>query len=235
VNGYFLPAHVYFCGRGDAFVFLDLKHDEYTMLNGHEALAFQTVVRKSSNSLDLALSDLSMWDARVLEQLLGDDLLTRDRTLGKDIRPTAVSLPDRMLFDTSTDGHAAVRLSDIMTFIVSTLIAFARLKFFSIESTVAAVRRRKRRAYASGCEDLDEIRRLVSIFNRLRSHFPSDYLCLFDSLALVEFLAHHDIYPSWTFAVQFEPWSAHCWVHAGNVALNEDLEHIETYVPILEV
>jgi hypothetical protein len=76
---------------------------------------------------------------------------------------------------------------------------------------------------------------LVRSFQVLRPIFPRRYLCLFDSLALVNFLAGYGIHPDWIFAVREDPFTAHCWVQQGGVVLNDEVEHISLYTPIMDV
>ena len=83
--------------------------------------------------------------------------------------------------------------------------------------------------------DIDRSRELVDIFGRLRSLFPRRYLCLFDSLALIEFLARYDLFPSWIFGVRLEPWAAHCWVQEAGHIFNEELEEAAGYTPVMGI
>jgi hypothetical protein len=69
----------------------------------------------------------------------------------------------------------------------------------------------------------------------LRAFFPVKFLCLFDSLALIEFLSCYGLFPAWTFAVRIEPWAAHCWVQQGDYLFNEEIEEAEDYMPIMSV
>jgi hypothetical protein len=74
---------------------------------------------------------------------------------------------------------------------------------------------------------------LIATFQLLRPLFPRPYLCLFDSLALFEFLAGHDCFPHLIFGVVADPFEAHCWLQAGTVVLNDNLERTGRYKPIL--
>jgi hypothetical protein len=74
---------------------------------------------------------------------------------------------------------------------------------------------------------------LVHTFLSLRPLYPREYLCLFDSLCLVHFLAQFGHFPQWIFGVKLEPFGAHCWVQSGDVVLNDTVEVIGQYTPIL--
>lgn len=76
---------------------------------------------------------------------------------------------------------------------------------------------------------------LLAVFDRLRLFYPRPYLCLFDSLALIHFLARFDLYPDWVFAVRADPFEAHCWVQADAVVLNDTVERVASLHPIMVI
>ena len=75
----------------------------------------------------------------------------------------------------------------------------------------------------------------MAAFEHLRPLYPRPYLCLFDSLALLEFLAAYHSYPRIVFGVVADPFQAHCWLQEGDVLLNDDLEQVGKYEPIMSV
>jgi hypothetical protein len=56
---------------------------------------------------------------------------------------------------------------------------------------------------------------------------------LFESLALLEFLARYNFFPQVVFGVVADPFQAHCWLQEGSTILNDDLERVGRYRPIL--
>jgi hypothetical protein len=102
------------------------------------------------------------------------------------------------------------------------------------------IRRVKRRKELLGPKarplDAKRARKLVEAFARYRVFlFSSKDECLYDSLALLEFLARYGIYPDWVFGVQTRPFAAHCWVQHGDVVFNDMVEHVRGYTPIMVV
>ena len=102
------------------------------------------------------------------------------------------------------------------------------------------IRRVKRRKDLLGPRarslDAERARKLVEAFARYRVFlFSSKDECLYDSLALLEFLAHYGIYPDWVFGVQTRPFAAHCWVQHGDIVFNDTVEHVRGYTPIMVV
>jgi hypothetical protein len=225
---YFLAPHVHYCCRGDAFVFLDLKQDDYTLVNGKAATALQAL---SAGHVDSSRPEL----ADALKELLDGGLLTTDRSTGRNIRSTQAELALEPLLDLEALSQARPRLSHVYRFIAACTTASARLRWGKIEDTVKAVERRKARHSARRPFDMDRARELTTAFRALRASFPRNYLCLYDSLALLEFLARFELYPTWVFGIKLEPWAAHCWVQQGQFVFNEGVEEAAAYTPIMAV
>lgn len=223
----FLPDHVYFCYRGDAVVFLDLAHDDYTFVGAAGAAALRGIA-----SLDS--SQISPEQRAALNELLEGGLLTTDRNKGRDVAPTVSAHPTQPLLDDDTAATARTRIGHIWNFFVASTLAAARLRWGHLHRTIARVQHRKSER-ASIPVDIERSRELVAIFKRLRALFPRRYLCLYDSLALIEFLARYEIYPSWIFGVQLEPWTAHCWVQEAEYAFNEGVEEAAGYTPVMVI
>lgn len=237
---YSLPMHVYFCYQDDTVVFLDLETDEYTMIDGLGALAFRTLFCDVRDPLSGQEDGSCNPESRhadtggILNELVENGLLTTTTTNGKPVLPTATSAPTEHLVCRDT-AAVPVQAAHVWHFLVSCTVAALRLRFFHIATTVRAVQYRKARRADGEPFDFDKARRLVAVFNQLRRYFPAGYLCLFDSLALIEFLARYDVFPDWIFAVRPAFWGAHCWIQQDTVAFNEDTEEAEGYIPIMVV
>jgi hypothetical protein len=67
----------------------------------------------------------------------------------------------------------------------------------------------------------------------MRPYYARAYLCRFDSLALIEFLFGHGCLPQWVFGVKCEPFAAHCWVQDDNYVLNDSVEYVQRFTPIM--
>ncbi len=75
----------------------------------------------------------------------------------------------------------------------------------------------------------------LAIYRRLSPWAPFDGLCLFRSEMLRAYLRclGHDA--TWVFGVRTWPFSAHCWLQIGDVALDDEAERLAAYHPILAV
>ncbi len=239
VDCYHFPEHVHYTVVQDSVIFMDLRADQYSLLTGEKARLFATLFMPAPGAIERALLvDPSNPGANtgarsaLLTELLNGHLLAR----GVDPTPmTRQSLPlpcEDFLAAGNTD-LPRVRLRHVRRFLTACLVSAWRLRHRSIEDTVRAVERRRRFRTPEHPPDLSELRRVVALFHRMRPLFPKDALCLFDSLALLEFLARYGCFPHWVFAVTLNPWSAHCWVQYADVALNEDAERARHYTVIL--
>lgn len=244
VTQYYIPKHVHFASEGDTVIFLDLRSDQYSMLLGRKAHAFNAMLsntRVLSHDvvcLDKPQStfsqDYSLRES-VLSELLESRLLQCDNDLGDVPRPTDISLPERSLIEPRAAGFARISIADIRRFLVACVASRLLLKFASIESIIRRVELRKAKRHPQEPASLLELRRVVTIYNRLRPMVPWNYLCLFDSLCLLEFLARYRHFPTWVFAVRLDPWAAHCWVQYDATALNEDIDVAREYLPIMAI
>ncbi len=239
VTSYHLPIHVHYAVVEDAVIFMDLRSDQYSLLTGEKAQLFATSFGPASQArervllIDPSASDESARARYALvTELLNCNLLIR----GSEPTPTnrAKLPPPRGDFLAVGDARPArMRLRDVRRFFTACLASAWRLRYTTVEDTVGAVERRRRTGRPDHPRDLSELHRLVAVFRRLRPLFPKDALCLFDSLALLEFLAPYGYCPHWVFAVKLNPWSAHCWAQYADICLNEDAERARQYTVIL--
>lgn len=243
MTDYYIPDHVHFAVENDAAVFMDIKSDQYSMLVGAEARAFTALLSRTPDSIQRVIrpecsdsdSTARAIQQKVLTDLLANGLLTTDSTAARSSMDALIALPQHCILDLEPDLPEATQAYDLWHFVVSCLLARSRLAFVSMENIISAVRRRRLLQQNAHDLGLSEAGRLVRIYNRLRPLFPYDYWCLFESLSLLEFLSRYNCFPQWVFAVQLEPWSAHCWVQHESVAFNQDVHEARTYLPLISI
>lgn len=73
---------------------------------------------------------------------------------------------------------------------------------------------------------------LVQRFHQVRAYVPIASSCLWDSLALRQWLASRGHGCALVFATRLEPFAAHCWIEADGVVLNDSPERITTFAPV---
>ncbi|MDP3736416.1 MAG: lasso peptide biosynthesis B2 protein [Hyphomonadaceae bacterium] len=231
-----LNEDVYFCVTQGQGIFLDLKRDEYNAI----PVATRTGVGDDISEEDV-LRAFEQHRCELLEERLLAD---------RDDGPTSIaaykSIPrssenvfhpdDQRAFGLPGPAGRSVRVdaSDVLDFGLACQRASAELKERHIRDVVVRVRTRKAAA-CSSTANLNAMRLQTAIFCKLRPWYPRGYLCLYDALALVEFLARRRLYPLWVFGVQAQPFGAHCWVQAGDCLLNEATEYAGQFTPIMAV
>ncbi len=239
---FYLSRSVFACVEGDYLAFLDLKKDRYLCIprdNFHG-------VEESIEGLSAVVGDPT--DPReergdgaesLIREMANMHLITKDKAQGKAFSVTRVPEAQRSIMDQTFPGnHMAI--SDLSWFLMAAFSAAIQLKTCSLSVIVNRILRRKVRS-RSGIASLQFQHRKdycideLGTFHSLRPRFPRDYLCLFDSLAMLEFLARRKAYPSWIFGIQLGPFQAHCWLQFDDVVLNDSVEHVRRYTPIMVV
>lgn len=236
---YFLRDHAFFCLTSAFCYFLDVKRDRYICL---DAKLFHLLgpylhgwriegETSCKNSAELPPDAEHLADVLVLE-----GILSTDSAHSRDAKETAWKRPTRTLLGRETPPSLLPRLARSPSFFKAALGANRKLRRRSIEHTIGVVAGRKQSQMRTRCSfDEERTMALTSTFNAMRNIFPRDYLCLFDSLALIDYLADYGLFPSWVFGIRPEPFGAHCWVQADDVVLNDTVEHACQYIPIMAI
>jgi hypothetical protein len=174
-------------------------------------------------------------ETRVLQALVEGGLFVLDETSGKKAVLVNTEPPSTGITICDHAGPAAVKFQHVRNFFSAALLASMRLRWSSIECTVRRVERRKCAAKRSVVDRCPLVAEHTAVFHALRRYYPREYLCLFDSLALVEFLARYGVFPQWVFGVKLEPFGAHCWVQDGSTILNDTVEYVRKFTPIMVI
>ena|SRR5882724_772701 len=169
-------------------------------------------------------------------QLVAKGVLSENSKCAREL-PLPLITPPISILDTDDLVVSLVHRTLYMpSFFVACVTAARRLRRHTFESTVAVVQARRNYVKgAAGSFDFERARILISVFKVLRLWYPRAYLCLFDSLALLEFFALHGLYPRWTFGVTADPFLAHCWLQEEAVVLDDSLARVSAYTPIMSV
>jgi hypothetical protein len=170
----------------------------------------------------------------VLDDLIRNRIITSNMAEAVQRPRKALLVPTRSLHASEATLPLAFARHGAAFFTAASL-ANRWLRTLPLRETVQRVAQTAQRNGAGGVFDYQKARTAIAAFNRLRPLYNRGYLCLFDSLALLLFLAKYQLFPRWTFAVQSEPFAAHCWVQEQDVVLNDTVERVQPYTPILAV
>ncbi len=233
----YLRPNVHFCISEGQGIFLDLAQDDYNAIPipegflGAEGDVTETAI----------LAAFEPFRSELIEAGLVTDSepeIQSLETYKSLVRPVShiFDPDDQRAFGLAGDVGKRVRVNprDVVDFMLASRRASKRLKTKHILDIVQSVRLRKAAA-GNVVADLNAHRRHTAVFRKLRPWYPRSYLCLYDALALVEFLARRDLFPDWTFGVQAQPFGAHCWIQVDDVLLNESLEYAGRFTPIMVV
>ena len=235
----FLQSHVFICQGKRHWVVLDVNRDKYLCIDRRqfETLGPSLQGWEASTSLtDPAAAPVPEAAAALANSLLDLGILSDRATHAKDARPTRYPLPTEAIDPDSPVHPRRSSTAHAVSFFLSSARASRELRRQPFQLIVEAVQARKNRhASRAGRPDFERTRSLVAVFERLRLFYPRSYLCLFDSLALIHFLAHFHVYPDWVFGVNEDPFEAHCWVQAGDVVLNDTVARVSAFIPIMQV
>lgn len=150
--------------------------------------------------------------------------------------PVAVGPPTAALIDGYADVTTRITLKDLACFATAALTAKLLLRRFSLESIARRVSLRRARRQAATAPDIDRLQCLVAGFGRMRTFvFTASNECLFDSLALSEFLSFYGAFPRWVFGVRTNPFAAHCWLQHDGIVVNDSPEHVGRFMPIMAI
>lgn len=237
---YFLEPHVFVGLSNRHVVILDVHRDRYACvlreqferlgpwLNGWEGAC--SVGRGRPDCPEAAA-------AEVARMLVSQCILTLDPVRSKPVRSVRAPAPkDHTTSDGGPSRLALLAKTPAFFFACHRAnLALQRMRFETVVEHVASRHATQERPPLVTPASKARATHLVAIFDALRPMYPRPYLCTFDSLALLEFLAGEGEFPRWIFAVRADPFHAHCWVQYGQTLLNDRVERIARLTPIMVV
>ncbi|MCG8596626.1 MAG: lasso peptide biosynthesis B2 protein [Kiloniellales bacterium] len=234
----YLCSDIHVCLDNGCFVFLDLGRNKYRGCDRERSRILATVLHgwPRGNQTGPARKIDKTTTSYDFEDFVKGGVLTPDPISGKIAEPPNVVTPVDTLLTHEDSSASPAGLSDALNFFIAGSWADLALRRKPIDQIVHKIQDRKqRRADQLSCFDYEKAQEKVRTFNTLRALYPRKYLCLFDSLALIEFLARFEIFPTWVFGVKAGPFRAHCWVQEGTTTFNESVDQAESYTPIMAV
>jgi hypothetical protein len=230
---YAICAHAYTCVAGKHLVFLDLGQDKYLCLDLEATTTLLPYLRgRSLVFQDLLLSQCATWAgvSRILAELEQRNLIAQ---LPLDQAPPSIeqfALPTRSISGATGNKYQRTA-AGACAFILAVTRSAVLFRWRTLAKTVAHVTQRRHSAVASRSDVGHEP--LVQCFASYRSRFGKKDACLFNSLALLDFLALHGLYPKLVFGVSMRPFHAHCWVQHEDTVLGDTLERVSQFTPIM--
>lgn len=114
--------------------------------------------------------------------------------------------------------------------VVPAMVALAGVKRARRDRGLAPYIRLDRRPARGDALDAIEAGRR---FWTLLPYLPIEGECLVRSALLMRFLRASGLDADWVFGVRLHPFAAHCWVQVNDVCLNDDVERLSAYAPVM--
>jgi hypothetical protein len=129
-----------------------------------------------------------------------------------------------------------LRVSELMEVFAIVLITRMKLKISTLKSILdcLAADRNIRTARTKPLVELSQHRLAyaAAAFRRARLYVPIEMRCLLDSIAMARFLTRRRIHAHVVFGIALDPFSAHCWVQANDLVLNDTVGNVTSHTPI---
>jgi Transglutaminase-like superfamily len=234
----YLSDQVHCCEFEDGAVILDMRAVTYLGIDAEHLPDLSARIENWPNSKACDL-DTKCTDSPSFQELVAN-LLARGIVTTVPAKARLSDLPRPATVLTNADWGPArhrIPITHLLHFCTSLLWVLLRRRPRSLASLLswigrqqAAIRRNEafpNRQIAGG---------LLTSFFRLRIWFYTAYrYCLFDSLVLSVFLTLRRVPCTLVIGVSTKPFAAHAWVQIGDCVLNDTVEHVQTFAPILAI
>lgn len=200
--------HIHVAVIGDDVVLLDERDGDYLCLPG-------------AADLIAAIPDRPL---AILYETLAAELTSMGMT-GTEPRDTPRFAPASR--DVAPVEPSAGTMAGWLPLLARSSAKFHQATFAQLLATARSGRRQG--------SSLDEVERQAGWMVHARPWLPFQGLCLKRSFLQLQLLQAAGCQVDWMFGVRTWPFSAHCWLQAGDLALNDTVDRISVYEPILRV
>jgi hypothetical protein len=230
---YTICEHAYTCVAGQHLVFLDIQRDKYLCLDLETTATLLPYLRgRSFVFRDPPLFESAAWASvtRVLAELEQRNLIALLPLDQAAPSVEQVAVPNRSISGATGNRHRRTAAGACEVLLAVTRSA-VMLRCRTLAKTISHVTQRRRSAAMSRADVGHDS--LMQRFASSRSRFAKTDACLANSLALLDFLAIHGLYPKLVFGVSMRPFQAHCWVQHEGTILGDTLERVSRFTPIM--
>lgn len=208
-----------FCRVGEHLVFLDIDNDRYFRLP--QAMEQALVAHLDGNGpAGLDISGL------IASNILVDTPGIEERPSIKPVARSAMEVPP---------SPRRLRPSELLEIFAIVLYTQFQLKSSTLRAVLAGLASGRR---SSACAMLPSesaehrLSEVAAAYRRARPYVPLQMRCLLDSVAMARFLRRRRLDAHVVFGVALDPFSAHCWVQAGDLVLNDTVGNVISHTPI---
>lgn len=243
---YFLRQEAFCCKVDESLVFLHAGRCEYLAFSANNLAELSRQIAGATVLIPTTPAEagcVQPANHHLLVDLVRRGILTTSSNNGKPLDSIALTsrraLPASSSRETPSNPTSApsIRLPEVLRFFVALARVTRRLRqrdllrlLRRIDAAKAGLRGT---ATQTGVSDLGV---LTGKFDRLRVwSYSAEGACLKDSLVLAHFLLSCGVLPTFVIGVRSKPFAAHAWVQSGDIVLNDSVEHIQQYTPILAI
>lgn len=202
----------------DDLVFLDAARDEYLCVPRRHKPAVMAAMIGTPSPSDL------------LDALSEEDLLVESSAGAAWEGPMPTTAETDLGI---SEGSIRVRLVDLLILGLAAVRTWHDIRRGRPAHWFARQRARGIRPCRSA--SVSEVHGIARMTAQLRPLVPRSGRCLVRSLLLLHMLDLRGARANWIFGVRTHPFDAHCWVEYDGVVLNDTLEHVRWYTPIVLV
>ena len=219
---YALKPGLSFCHVAGRLIFLDLGADRYFCLSAEAERSLARAIAEAPAEPE---------DAAILAGLQHQGML-RTGTAEPLLRPCPGVCEAR---SSMLDAHP-IPVPPLGTFLagMALLRAPLRLRLFGLSAAIARLQIKKARLRPARFER-ERLARSGGAFARLRALATSHDQCLPRSLAVAEQLFTAGVRADLILAVKLQPFAAHAWVQWGDIVVNDRVDAVRDFTPILVV
>ncbi len=217
-----LRQDVFFCRANNQIALLDLRADRYFSLPAVAIATFEKLARGD---------DLEDIEIRSLSPLIKANLLVPGDQ--HKVVQQEIVLPTHSLLDHSLPTSS---IGKIVLAMVSQVKTTAILKMGTVCSAIHQIQAHKQevlKSTPSGTEDI--VIRAAADFLATRVFISTQDRCLPRSIALMHYLLGKSLPASLVVGVQMTPFIGHAWVQYGDMILNDRVDEVLPYTPIMVV
>lgn len=212
-----------FCVVGPTTILMDVENNAYLALPPLLVSSFERLQKAGRADVP---------DPRPLALLIESGIVEVGSS-GRSISPCTLSYPPTREF--GGDRLTSRNVSDVIHATINLMQmrrALTRRKFSSILHDLRTPLDRSLNQPVT-CEI--RAREIASAFLWLNAFMTRHDQCLLRSLAMMNCLRASSIGGTLVFGIATRPFSAHCWIQYRDVVLNDTLEAVRNYTPILEL
>lgn len=217
--GFALRSGVSFCAVGDRLLFLDVRADRYFCLGQSAEREFRLLLKTGSLTSDGALD--RMLETGMLVEAEGESLPLPCR---------AALAPSNSLLEHPLPNPRAWMQLAALQGLISTRLA---VRLQPLQHVLQQLAARKARARLNQADRADVIREVAAAFDWTRTMMRSHDQCLPRSLAVAHRMASLGVESDFVMGVSLNPFAAHSWVQCGPSIVNDRLDAVRHFTPIL--